>query len=171
MQVRRLPEVVEAVERLVDSRKCAAVSFFDVVREETIDGKPIPPPIDDLDDDEIIRMFENAGDDDFEEVVIRMHGMPLIVLHFYHNAPASWQLVLEMRMLTSPEMTEATSQYALFKLSKYSTLFAEYDSTYGVAGAYMELGQDTNAAACLISYYVRYYGYGKEKTFNIKFEP
>lgn len=200
MDVNPLPEVQQAVDQLMNSRKCAEVSFFDVIREENIEGKEVHSRIpddqyeakiarmleeagddeeaiarmlDEAGDDEekIAKMLEEAGDDEGEEIVERMYGMPLISLCHHIDAAGVRNLYLELRMSKREEVEDSPSQYAQFCESRFYGLFEEHDSMYDIAVAVTSLGLDSEAAVRLISYYIRYYGYGKDRTINIRNSP
>lgn len=153
-RVKPIPEVAEAVTKLIDSREDTYLEIGGESWYETVAGEKVIF----LDPSEVSDDIEYTQDDE-DELIQRISGMPIITLYFYLIGNHSWWLSLWIEIPCDSEVKDTPSPYTLFRQSTFAPLFNEKYEVDRIVSVERYIGMDTEMAISLISYYIRYYDY------------
>lgn len=163
-----ISEIQEAVESLLNAGKNEGILTVQHKSWYEVDGNQVELYFDDGTES---TTDDFCPDDEDEDLILKISGMPIIQLSYYPLEDNEWWLLLSMDIPKKSESKDVPSLYALFTHSHYQSLFSisgekpEFENVL----ATVCLGKDINTAAKLISYYIRYYGCDRdEQKYNLR---
>lgn len=154
LRIKPIPEVEKAIVSLIDSKEDTCASFGGEGWYETPDGESVTF----LESSEVSNECFEVEDNE-DDLVYRISGMPIFLLHFYPLRDHRWWLLLDMYISCVTSDIHEPSQYSLFRQSTFAPLFREDYEVQGIKTVSRYIGQDIDVAARLISYFIRYYDY------------